>query len=236
MKRFAVFDIDGTLVRWQLYHAIASELAAQGFFTPTQHQSIDVARMQGKNRAHPESFRDYEENLVNVYKKAMLNLSVEQFNQAADTVFEEYKDQVYTYTRDLIHSLKQQDYLLFAISGSQSEIVAKIAKHYGFDDYVGTSFEQQAGRFTGAATVAREAKHLVLQQMAKKHGADYTDSVAVGDSMSDAPMLEAVERPIAFNPEKKLFDYAKERGWEVIVERKNMVYKLKNQDGKYILA
>ena len=30
MNKFAVFDIDGTLIRWQLYHAIADELAKSG--------------------------------------------------------------------------------------------------------------------------------------------------------------------------------------------------------------
>ena len=27
-RPFAVFDIDGTIIRWQLYHALADELAS----------------------------------------------------------------------------------------------------------------------------------------------------------------------------------------------------------------
>jgi phosphoserine phosphatase len=30
-KRFAVFDLDGTLVRWQLYHALVDRLAKKGY-------------------------------------------------------------------------------------------------------------------------------------------------------------------------------------------------------------
>jgi phosphoserine phosphatase len=39
-------------------------------------------------------------------------------------------------------------------------------------------------------------------------------------------MLELVERPIAFNPNKKLCAHAKKKGWEIVVERKDVIYKL----------
>ena len=44
---------------------------------------------------------------------------LQDFDEIVERVFEKYKDQVYRYTRDLIRELKSQDYLLFAISGSQ---------------------------------------------------------------------------------------------------------------------
>ena len=33
-RPFAVFDIDGTLIRWQLYHSIADTLARLGHIEP----------------------------------------------------------------------------------------------------------------------------------------------------------------------------------------------------------
>jgi phosphoserine phosphatase len=39
-------------------------------------------------------------------------------------------------------------------------------------------------------------------------------------------MLELVQRPIAFNPERELAKIAMKRGWPIVVERKNVVYKL----------
>jgi HAD superfamily hydrolase (TIGR01490 family) len=236
MKRFAAFDIDGTLVRWQLYHAIASELAGQGLFTPEQLATIEDARTKWKNRTHEDSFKTYEQELVNAYSKAMLNLDVDRFNHAAEAVFNEYKDQIYIYTKGLIKQLKEEGYLLFAISGSQTEVVEKIAHYYGFDDYLGTLFEQKDGHFTGAAKIARSAKDKALQRLAAKHNASYEGSIAVGDSLSDVPMLAAVERPIAFNPEKRLFAHARDHGWDIVVERKNTVYELRDDDGIYVLA
>lgn len=236
MKRFAAFDIDGTLVRWQLYHAIATKLAKNGLFTAEQMAAMDRSLWQWKNREHEESFKDYEANLVKSYSDAILDLDVEKFNSAANAIFDEYKDQVYTYTRDLIRDLKRQGYLLFAISGSQTEIVKKIADYYEFDDYVGTTYEQKNGVFTGQASVARDAKDRALSKLIKEHDATYAGSIAVGDSVSDISMLDMVGQPIAFNPEKKLSAYAQDHGWDIVVERKNTIYRLRKHGDDYILV
>ena len=70
----------------------------------------------------------------------------------------------------------------------------------------------------------------------KNHDVTFSGSIAVGDSAGDLKMLEVVEKPIVFNPEKKLYDIALQRGWEIVIERKNMIYKLESRDGKYVLA
>lgn len=235
-RPFAVFDIDGTLVRWQLYHAIADALAKNGHIDGLTHQKIKDARMVWKKRTHGEAFSAYQNELITVYEKLLLDLSYKDFNQAVKTVFDEYKDQVYIYSRNLIKKLKKDGYLLFAISGSQIEIVSKIAKYYGFDDCVGTIYSHEKDKFTGALTLHLGGKHLVLQELIEKHRASLTGSIAVGDSASDISMLEMAETPIAFNPEKKLFDCAKDKGWKIVVERKNIVYELESDDGRYILA
>src|SRR3989344_8586435 len=126
-KKFAVFDIDGTLIRWQLYHAIADKLVGLGFIAPVKFQGIRDARMVWKRRESSESFKQYELELVKLYTNILMEITVEQFQQTAQTVFLEYKDQVYTYTRDLLRKLKKEGFVLFAISGSQAEIVSKMA-------------------------------------------------------------------------------------------------------------
>lgn len=234
-QRFAVFDIDGTLVRWQLYHAIADTLAKKGFIDELTYQTIRDARMNWKRRIGPEAFKDYEKHLVVSYEAILAQLTVKQFEAAAQSVFEEHKDQVYTYTRDLIRSLQKQNYLLFAISNSQTEIVKKVADYWGFDDYIGASYEQSGNRFTGKRTAYLHDKDQALIKLADKHHVGWEDSVAVGDSISDIPMLKLVNRPIAFNPEQKLLDEAKKRGWQIVIERKNVVYTLQPSDKGYRL-
>lgn len=236
MKKFAVFDIDGTLIRWQLYHSIADNLARLGYMEPELYQSIKRARMAWKRRVEGKTFHDYEMEVIRIYEAAIDKLTAEQVNQAIEAAFDEYKDQAYTYTGELIINLKHKGYLIFAISGSQSEIVAKIAQHYGFDDFVGSDYEVKGGRFTGQKTIGARDKDKALKRLVKKHGAIMNGSYAIGDSHSDIAMLELVEHPVAFNPEKSLYEHAAGRGWKVVIERKNVSYELEKVDGRYILA
>jgi len=234
-RSFAVFDIDGTIIRWQLYHALADELARRGQLDPIQFQKVRAARMNWKTRT--DSFTTYEMTLVNLVKVAITGISVTDLETACRSVLAEYKDQAYIYTRDLIKDLKAKNYLLFAISASQREIVGMLAEYYGFDDFGGSIYETKDGYFTGKSDVLMsDRKPLYLKELVKKHGAAQTGSIGVGDSESDIPMLSAVERPIAFNPTRKLFDHARQANWPIILERKNMVYRLESDNGTYQLA
>lgn len=235
-KPFAVFDIDGTVIRWQLFHAIVDALAREGHISQADYQAIRQARMTWKRRTHEESFKEYEQRLVDVYSEAVARLQVNDYKQAITGVFEEYKDQVYTYTRNLIRDLKARGYLLFALSGSQQEIVGMLAAYYGFDDWIGSRFEQVDGHFTGRVDAALGRKPELLKSLVAKHRAAFAGSVGVGDSEGDIDMLGLVENPIAFNPSKKLFAHAKTQGWKVILERKNMVYELEPHNGTYHLT
>lgn len=235
-RPFAAFDIDGTLIRWQLYHAIADALVKLGFVEPGAYDALHAARMAWKRREAGASFKSYELELIKTYEQVLMNLTTEQFESAAQAVFEEYKDQTYIYTRQLINELKEQGYLIFAISGSQAEIVKLMARHYGFDDFVGTVYERQGDRFTGKSTVGSHDKRSALNALVTKHRATFSGSLAVGDSRSDAAMLELVEQPIAFNPDRELYGLAAEKGWKIVLERKNMVYELEYRGKSYVLA
>lgn len=235
-RPFAVFDIDGTLIRWQLYHAVADNLVKLGFIAPVKFQAIKDARMVWKRRESSESFKQYEMELVRLYESILSEITVEQFEKASQAVFEEYKDQVYIYTRDLLRKLKKDGYLLFAISGSQTQIISKLADYYGFDDFAAREDKHKANRFTGRSTTPIFNKDVVLKRLIKKNGAGLTDSIAVGDSKTDIKMLELAQIPIAFNPERTLFEYAKQKGWKIVIERKNMVYELEKRGEKYELV
>lgn len=235
-KPYAVFDIDGTIIRWQLYHALNDGLAKRGLINKKAFESVREARMSWKRRTRDNAFNDYEAKMIQVFDNHLPQLRFEDVQEVAKDVMEEYKDQAYTFTRDLAKELKSRDYLLFAISGSPRFIVEPLAKYYGFDDVVGTYYKVEKGIFTGEKELSLGRKPEILQQLIDKYAASSEGSVGVGDSGGDGPMLEMVEQPIAFNPDKKLFQYAQRLGWNIVVERKNMVYKLEPHDGSYILA
>lgn len=235
-KRFAVFDIDGTLIRWQLFHAIFSRLSDAGHFGPDAAARIHDAYSQYEARNSDEAFKEYERILVDIVVKGITGVRVDTFNKVIDDVFEEYKDRVYRYTRQQIKDLKADGYTVLAISGSPQEIVTRLADYYGFDDAVGTEHVIRDGAFTGDIKVAVAHKPALLRELVAKHGLSFEGSIAIGDSEGDIDMLEIVEQPVAFNPSQKLFRHAESKGWHVVVERKNMIYELAPGPDGYRLA
>jgi HAD superfamily hydrolase (TIGR01490 family) len=235
-RRFAVFDIDGTLIRWQLYHAVVDHLVKLGHLEAGEFEKIKIARLEWKIRSDKASFKTYEWEIIKAYEAALKKINPAQLNEAIDSVFSEYKDQVYIYTRQLITDLKGKDYLLFAISGSQSEIVDKIADYYGFESALGTIYEQKDNKFTGAKVFHAKDKAAALRSLVREYKLGMEGSLAIGDSQSDVKMLELVEQPIAFNPERELYEHAKAKGWKIVIERKNVVYELEKNGPTYLLA
>jgi HAD superfamily hydrolase (TIGR01490 family) len=234
-RKFAVFDIDGTLIRWQLYHAVVDRLAKKNLLGPDAHTVLHEARMVWKRREHPDAFRTYEHALIKIYEEALPNISTDTFDQVAAEIAAEYKTQSYTYTRKLVQDLKEKGYLLFAISGSHEELLRSVAEQYGFDDCIGTTYERKGSAFTGSKFVGNRDKRANLKSLISKHTASLEGSVGVGDSRSDAAFLEMVERPIAFNPDRELYDLARKHGWQIVVERKNVVYELNKRGEDYLL-
>jgi phosphoserine phosphatase len=82
-------------------------------------------------------------------------------------------------------------------------------------------------RFTGVVTeeFLIENKAAIVERVFAHHSElTRTGSIAVGDTESDIPLLEAVEKPICFNPNAALYAHGKARQWPVVVERKDVVY------------
>lgn len=235
MKKFAVFDIDGTLIRWQLYHAVVDALANKKLLGQKAKNTLHQARMVWKRREHPDAFRGYEKALIQVYEEALPRLTTEQFDTTVEEVAKEYKKQVYTYTRQLAKDLKAKDYTLLAISGSHEELVGHIARQYSFDYWVGTRYMRKDSKFTGEKFVASKDKKAVLEELVKEHRLSLKDSIGVGDSKSDVAFLKMVDQPIAFNPDRELFDIARKSRWKIVIERKNVVYELASETSVYTL-
>ena len=235
MKKFAVFDFDGTLIRWQLYHSMFDKLKNLGRINDGEVERVRSARQAWKTRSSENSYKSYENVVVSVLDKAVTQIDYAVYEEMAEEVFQEHKDQVYTYTRGLIKKLIAQDYMLFAISGSPREVVEKVAKYWGFDDWIASEYKVEDNKITGNQTFGFINKNKSVEYFVKKYKLGYEDSYGVGDSESDIKMLDIVEKPVAFNPSKELYEHAHKKGWPIIIERKNMIYKLQYEDNEYKL-
>jgi len=223
----AVFDIDGTIFRSSLFLELVERLIEKGIFPSEAREEY-----QGEHERWLDRKGDYEayvEKVIAVFLKHIKGISYEAVELTAGEVIEEKKDRVYRYTRDLVKKLKKKGYFLLAISHSPRFIVDGFGYELGFDKIYGFFYETgPAGNFTGNVEdvdVIRN-KAAVLQRAVRKENLTLEGSIGVGDTESDIPMLEMVETAIAFNPNKKLYDHAKKRLWEVVVERKDVIYEL----------
>lgn len=231
---FAVFDIDGTLYRWQLFHELIKELTDRGVISGQQHLDQHWNAWRGGEI----SFRDYEHALLkDVLFKNLAGLDCKDFDEAAKAVIKNSGHRTNRYVQNLLESLQAKGYQIIAISGSQQELLDHFCARYGFDVAIGAMYERRNGRFTGQ--VSRNTfdnKAAILNELVKARGLDFAGSLAIGDSGSDIAILELVEQPIAFNPSVDLLERARQDGWPVVIERKNLAYKLEKSGDTFVLA
>ena len=226
-QKVAAFDIDGTLFRSGLYQEVAYELMKMQALPHTILEKTTAANREWRHRTHGNAFEEFEMLVVESIDDALPQLRIADYEKAAKRVIKKRADNVYVYTRDLIADLKARGYFLVAISGSQIELVEPFAKKYGFDAWVGQEWERGDEYFTGKITKTHTGKDIILNRIIEEHNLTLKGSLAIGDSNGDVGMLGMVDTPIAFNPTFELYEKAIKNGWQITVERKNVIYSMR---------
>ncbi|PIR38336.1 MAG: HAD-IB family hydrolase [Candidatus Zambryskibacteria bacterium CG10_big_fil_rev_8_21_14_0_10_42_12] len=226
-KKVAIFDIDGTIFRSSLLIEVVEALIDKGIFPDTARKTYIRAQKAWHDRTG--SYEDYIDKVVASFLKHIKGVYYKDFINTAEEVVEREKFTVYRYTRDLIAELKKKKYFLLAISQSPKGILDKFCKHLGFDKVYGRFYETGpmdafTGRVVDEHLIGNKAN--IVWRAVEKENLTLKDSIGVGDTEGDIPVLELVDRPICFNPNALLYKWAKKSGAEVIVERKDVVYKI----------
>ncbi len=227
MKKVAIFDVDGTIFRSSLLIEFVEALAAKGVIS--EEAPHEYAREYEAWRNRNGSYDAYIGAVVDTFLHNIKGVFYGDFKDIADAVIEEQKHRVYRYTRDLVQALKKDNYFILAISQSPKTILDPFCLHMGFDKVYGRLYELgPQDRFTGEIIdlhlIANKAN--VLKRAVEKEHLTLEGSVGVGDTDGDIPFLELVDKPICFNPNDLLYKEAKRRNWQVVVERKNVIYEL----------
>jgi len=223
-KPLAIFDLDGTIFRSSLVIELTDALISYGVFPAITKKAIEDYYQNWLDRKG--EYEEYLDMLVEAYNDRIKGVLENDVIRASEAVIEEQKNRVYRYTRDLVTQLRNS-HLLVAISGSPIEIVKIFARSWRFDYYFGTVFETKNGVYTGnMLEQPSQNKKLLLRSLVEEKGLNLKGSLGVGDTESDISFLEEVERPICFNPNKTLYEKTRQRRWEVVVERKNVIYHL----------
>lgn len=227
LKKIAIFDVDGTIFRSSLVIKLVDGLIAEKLFKPKVADSYLKPREEWLNREG--SYEAYIDAVVRAFENNLKGIKYADLRRIAHKVAAKEKSHTYRFTRDLVVDLKKKGYYVLAISHSPKLIVENFCKALGFSKVYGMMNElDSSGRFTGVGLykdiILDKAK--ILERAMSKGGLTLSGSIGVGDTESDIAFLKLVKHPIAFNPNKKLYAYAKKNGWEVVVERKDVVYKI----------
>jgi len=226
-KKVAIFDIDGTIFRSSLIIELLETLIDQGTISEEARLEYDTVHQKWLDREG--DYHTYVMKVVGAFMEHIKGVHYGNLMDAANLVVERQQNRVYRYTRDLTQTLKKQDYYLLAISQSPKAILEDFCKNMGFDKVYGRIYETGAtGKLTGNIIdehlISNKAN--IVKRAIEKESLTLKGSVGVGDTEDDISFLELVERPICFNPNKKLYKYARINEWEVVVERKDVIYKL----------
>lgn len=112
---------------------------------------------------------------------------------------------------------------VFVVSGTPEPLAWVAKRRIGLDIGIcATQLEVSMGRWTGKLVgphMTGLAKARAVHSLAEQHGLALSRSYAYGNSIFDAPMLEAVANPRAVNASPGLVHFARSRGWQMCVWR-----------------
>jgi HAD superfamily hydrolase (TIGR01490 family) len=234
-KKFAVFDIDGTIFHWQFFHELFDELVEAHVISQAIAGPVLEKRKQWRQGV--TGWNQYELSLVAALNTGIVGIEKQVLESISDRIVTAKGKVLYHYTRDLLIKLQNEGYITIVISGSQQTLVERFARTYNIDIALGLDYEFSDNKLVSIKRSIYGQKDTLLKQTVQDYDLDWKDSYAIGDTSGDAAMLELVEHPIAFNPDKKLLTIAKEKGWKIVVERKSIAYTFeKSSDGSYVLT
>lgn len=224
-RKVAVFDVDGTIFRSSLFIQLVEELIKDGYVPKKMRKAY--AHEQNKWVNREGTYDAYVDAMVRAFKTYIKSVYYGDFRDAAKEVVDAQWKRVYRYPRALIKKLKKQHYYLLAVSKSPKTILDLFCPKLGFDKVYGLMYEiDERGRLTGRVTQEYAVKADIVKRAVEKEGLTLKDSIGVGDSEADIPFLNMVSKPICFNPSSKLYRYARRKGWDIVVERKDVIYEL----------
>ena len=119
-----------------------------------------------------------------------------------------------------IRRLKERGERVVIATSSTFEAVACLARHCGIaeSDVIASRFCYENGVFTGrldGIPVFSSSKRDMVFMFMRINGVDASECAFYSDSVHDIPLLSAVGRPVAVNPDRRLRREALKRGWEI---------------------
>jgi putative phosphoserine phosphatase/1-acylglycerol-3-phosphate O-acyltransferase len=144
---------------------------------------------------------------------------VETVRDAARQATDRLVTNVAPYALPLLEDHRAAGHRLVLATTTPHDLVEPLAQRLGFEDVVATRYAERDGTYTGRLTgefVWARGKVAAVRRWAETEGVDLAASYAYSDSVYDVPLLSAVGRPTAVNPDPRLQVVAAVRRWPTL--------------------
>ncbi|MEM7143114.1 MAG: HAD-IB family hydrolase [Actinomycetota bacterium] len=214
MTSAAIFDLDRTLVLTSsasVYqrHLIDAGLASERHI-PGQGAYEKTYELFGENPVLMQ--------LARFFARTSEGWPVDEVAAAAEAATPELVDMVPGFARTLLAEHRAAGRKLVLATTSPAAFVTPLADALGFDHVVATRWLAEDGVYVGETDgefLWGRAKRDGVIALAEAEGIDLRSSYAYSDSAYDVPLLRAVGRPVAVNPDPHLTVIATLNRWPI---------------------
>lgn len=212
MRRAAIFDLDGTLIpnasaeRTFFFH-----LLRNGGLSPSDLLQMSLPLWTSRGNLHAMMLKN---------KRYLRNKSVEKFNQVARGFFEPQVERlVFPKMREVIEEHRARGDVLLLLSGTLDVIAGCFVRELYLDGAKATDLERRDGKYTGRVEGVVPygfGKLEVLRDFRHRFDFDQNHTAIYANIYSDRYVMNAVETPVAVNPDDRLRQYARRNSWRIV--------------------
>jgi len=216
-KAAAFYDMDGTLVKSNLVHALLFQARnQQGVLKSLTRTAQVTASIPVFFLTDLYSRSVFQERFFRSYKGE----SEDRLRFLSEELFDEVlKPSIFPGAIDLIERSRSIGLRQVLVTGALDVTVAPLARYLSIDDWITNRLEFVDGFATGRLlppVMVNSTKAAWIRTYAEKEGLSLHDSYCYTDSISDLPMLSVVGHPAAVNPDFRLRSAALQNNWPVL--------------------
>lgn len=130
----------------------------------------------------------------------------------------EIRARIFPQALDLIKKHQMKGHEVILISGSIDCLLRIIKEYIGIKFVIATVLKVENDRYTGEVmgpVIHGESKVSAILNFISEHDYSLEESYAYSDDVSDLPLLQLAQNPVAVNPNKKLRKIAQLEGWPI---------------------
>ena len=217
MKRnLAIFDLDNTILNGDSDYSWINFLI--------EKRLVDKDEYERKNKYFYDQYYQGKLNYDEWAEFALTTIKGKKPEEIEDILSkflnEVIEPMINIYALKLLHDHTYNNDIMLLASATNSVIVEPIAKRLGFKNIVSTQVEIIDEIYTGKVLgipALSEGKLIKVKEWMLQNSIESFDNTSFySDSINDLPLLAAVSKPVAVNPDDMLREECRKRSWEII--------------------